>query len=337
MSEQIPDSSSPAPTASPISQRARAAQLAQALRDELHKAVIGQDEVIDGVLTALIAGGHVLIEGVPGLGKTLLVRALARCFGGEFSRIQFTPDLMPSDVTGHAVYDMQSEQFKLRKGPVFTNLLLADEINRAPAKTQAALLEVMQERQVTLEGRALAVPQPFMVMATQNPIEQEGTYPLPEAELDRFMLMLRMDYPQADEELELVRQVSRSARADMLDVSALRQLVHARDVQALQKIASELPLDEQVLDYAVRLVRSTRSWPGLALGAGPRASIALVRGGRARALLRGGEFVTPDDIKDCARAVLRHRVRLSAELDIEGLSVDQVLHQLLDQVPAPRA
>jgi len=337
MSEQIPDSSSPAPTASPISQRARAAQLAQALRDELHKAVIGQDEVIDCVLTALIAGGHVLIEGVPGLGKTLLVRALARCFGGEFSRIQFTPDLMPSDVTGHAVYDMQSEQFKLRKGPVFTNLLLADEINRAPAKTQAALLEVMQERQVTLEGRALAVPQPFMVMATQNPIEQEGTYPLPEAELDRFMLMLRMDYPQAEEELELVRQVSRSARADMLDVSALRQLVQARDVQALQKIASELPLDEQVLDYAVRLVRSTRSWPGLALGAGPRASIALIRGGRARALLRGGEFVTPDDIKDCARAVLRHRVRLSAELDIEGLSVDQVLHQLLDQVPAPRA
>ena len=337
MSEQIPDSSSPAPTTSPISLRARAAQLAQALRDELHKAVIGQNEVIDGVLTALIAGGHVLIEGVPGLGKTLLVRALARCFGGEFSRIQFTPDLMPSDVTGHAVYDMQSEQFKLRKGPVFTNLLLADEINRAPAKTQAALLEVMQERQVTLEGRALAVPQPFMVMATQNPIEQEGTYPLPEAELDRFMLMLRMDYPQADEELELVRQVSRSARADMLDVSTLRQLVQPRDVLALQKIASELPLDEQVLDYAVRLTRSTRNWPGLTLGAGPRASIALVRGARARALLRGGEFVTPDDIKTCAMAVLRHRVRLSAQLDIEGLSVDQVLQQLLDQVPAPRA
>ncbi len=337
MSEHIPESGSPAPASNAVSQRLRASQLAQALRDELHKAVIGQDDVIDGVLTALIAGGHVLIEGVPGLGKTLLVRALARCFGGEFSRIQFTPDLMPSDVTGHAVYDMQSEQFKLRKGPVFTNLLLADEINRAPAKTQAALLEVMQERQVTLEGKALAVPQPFLVMATQNPIEQEGTYPLPEAELDRFMLMLRMDYPQANEELELVRQVTRSARADMLDVSALRQLVQARDVLALQKIASELPLDDQVLDYAVRLARTTRSWPGLALGAGPRASIALVRGGRARALLRGGEFVTPDDIKGCALAVLRHRVRLSAELDIEGLSVDQVLQQLLDQVAAPRA
>ncbi|MGY4825959.1 AAA family ATPase [Stutzerimonas chloritidismutans] len=337
MSEHIPESGNPAPASNPVSQRQRASQLAQALRDELHKAVIGQDDVIDGVLTALIAGGHLLIEGVPGLGKTLLVRALARCFGGEFSRIQFTPDLMPSDVTGHAVYDMQSEQFKLRKGPVFTNLLLADEINRAPAKTQAALLEVMQERQVTLEGKALAVPQPFLVMATQNPIEQEGTYPLPEAELDRFMLMLRMDYPQANEELELVRQVTRSARADMLDVSALRQLVQARDVLALQKIASELPLDDQVLDYAVRLARTTRSWPGLALGAGPRASIALVRGGRARALLRGGEFVTPDDIKGCALAVLRHRVRLSAELDIEGLSVDQVLQQLLDQVAAPRA
>jgi len=337
MSEHIPEPGNPAPASNPVSQRLRASQLAQALRDELHKAVIGQDDGIDGVLTALIAGGHVLIEGVPGLGKTLLVRALARCFGGEFSRIQFTPDLMPSDVTGHAVYDMQSEQFKLRKGPVFTNLLLADEINRAPAKTQAALLEVMQERQVTLEGKALAVPQPFLVMATQNPIEQEGTYPLPEAELDRFMLMLRMDYPQANEELELVRQVTRSARADMLDVSALRQLVQARDVLALQKIASELPLDDQVLDYAVRLARTTRSWPGLALGAGPRASIALVRGGRARALLRGGEFVTPDDIKGCALAVLRHRVRLSAELDIEGLSVDQVLQQLLDQVAAPRA
>ncbi|GIZ11392.1 MoxR family ATPase [Pseudomonas sp. NCCP-436] len=317
-------------------QRQRASQLAQALRNELSKAVIGQQAVIDDVLTALIAGGHVLVEGVPGLGKTLLVRALARCFGGDFARIQFTPDLMPSDITGHAVYDLASEQFKLRKGPVFTNLLLADEINRAPAKTQAALLEVMQERQVTLEGRALPVQQPFMVLATMNPIEQEGTYPLPEAELDRFMLKLRMDYPELDEELGMVRQVTRSARADMLEVSPLRTLLQARDVLALQKIASDLPVDDQVLDYAVRLARATRNWPGLAIGAGPRASIALVRGARARALLRGGDFVVPDDIKGCALAVLRHRVRLAPELDIEGLSVDQVLQQLLDQVPAPR-
>ncbi|RMH86998.1 MoxR family ATPase [Pseudomonas sp. AOB-7] len=343
-SEQTPDtenlSASEAPAAASSNpqaqQRQRASALAQALRAELRKAVIGQGAVIDDVLTALIAGGHVLVEGVPGLGKTLLVRALARCFGGEFARIQFTPDLMPSDVTGHAVYDLASEQFKLRKGPVFTNLLLADEINRAPAKTQAALLEVMQERQVTLEGRALAVPLPFMVLATQNPIEQEGTYPLPEAELDRFMLKLRMDYPAPDEELSMVRQVTRSAKADMLEVSPLRTLLQAKDVLALQKIASDLALDDQVLDYAVRLARATRSWPGLAMGAGPRASIALVRGARARALLRGGDFVLPDDIKGCALAVLRHRVRLAPELDIEGLSVDQVLQQLLDQVPAPR-
>ncbi|AJE16393.1 AAA family ATPase [Stutzerimonas balearica] len=323
----------------PVAQtpRQRATLLAGALREELRKAVIGQDEVIEGVLTALLAAGHVLVEGVPGLGKTLLVRALARCFGGEFARIQFTPDLMPSDVTGHAVYDLGSEQFKLRRGPVFTHLLLADEINRAPAKTQAALLEVMQERQVTLEGRALPVPQPFMVMATQNPIEHEGTYPLPEAELDRFMFMLRMDYPAADEELTLVRQVTRSARADILDVSALQARLSARDLLAMQKIAADLPLDDQVLDYAVRLARATRDWPGLALGAGPRASIALVRGGRARALLRGGDFVTPDDIKRCALAVLRHRVRLAPELEIEGLTTDQLLHQLLDQVAAPRA
>jgi MoxR-like ATPase len=342
MSEQAPDQPSPDgpqaanAAATIVAQRQRASQLAQALRRELQKALIGQTAVIDDLLTALIAAGHVLLEGVPGLGKTLLIRALSRCFGGEFVRIQFTPDLMPSDITGHAVYDLNSEQFKLRKGPVFTNLLLADEINRAPARTQAALLEVMQERQVTLEGRPLPVPQPFLVLATQNPIEQEGTYPLPEAELDRFMFKLRMDYPEQNEELDMVRLVTRSPRADMLEVAPLRNLLHAKDLLIMQKLASELPTDDKVLDYAVRLVRATRHWPGLELGAGPRASIALVRGGRARALLRAGDFLLPDDIKGCALAVLRHRVRLSPERDIEGVTVDQVLQQLLDQIPAPR-
>lgn len=317
-------------------QRERASRLMQAVRDELDKALIGQTVVVEGVLCTLIAAGHVLIEGVPGLGKTLLVRALAQCFSGQFSRIQFTPDLMPSDVTGHAIYDLASEQFKLRKGPAFTNLLLADEINRAPAKTQAALLEVMQERSITLEGRSLAVPQPFMVLATQNPIEQEGTYPLPEAELDRFMVKLHIDYPAEQEEQRLVRSVTGSAHADMLEQTALRTLLQPRDVQAIQKIATAIAVDDQVLNYAVNLVRMTRQWPGLSSGAGPRASIDLIRFARARALLHGHAFVTPDDIKSSALNVLRHRVHICAELEIEGLQVEQVLQQLLNQVPAPR-
>jgi len=329
------DQQSPARLASD-QQRERASRLMQATRDELEKVVMGQSATVEGVLCSLIASGHVLLEGVPGLGKTLLVRALAKCFAGQFARIQFTPDLMPSDVTGHAIYDLASEQFKLRKGPAFTNLLLADEINRAPAKTQAALLEVMQERSITLEGRSLPVPQPFMVLATQNPIEQEGTYPLPEAELDRFMVKLLMDYPQEQDEQRLVRAVTESAQADILAHTAVRTLLQPRELLAVQKIASDLTVDEQLLNYAVSIVRATRQTPNLSRGAGPRASIDLIRYARARALLVGHAFVSPDDIKSSALDVLRHRVQLSAELEIEGLAVDQVVQQLLEHVPAPR-
>lgn len=310
--------------------------LIQQVRQELQKAVIGQPEVLDQVIIALLAGGHVLLEGVPGLGKTLIVRALACCFNGEFARIQFTPDLMPSDVTGHAIYDLKNEQFRLRKGPIFTNLLLADEINRAPAKTQSALLEVMQERQATLEGKPLAVPQPFMVLATQNPIEQEGTYPLPEAQLDRFMFKVTIDYPGQAEELALVKQVSQSTQADMLEVTALQPLLQPQDILALQVTTKNIPVDQAVIDYAVMLVRATRSHHSLTIGAGPRASIALIQAGKATALLRGGAFVIPDDIKGCVLPTLRHRVRLSAEMEIEGLTIDQVLKQIIDQVAAPR-
>jgi MoxR-like ATPase len=315
---------------------AELAQTAARLEAAIGAAVIGQRQVIREVLTALIAGGHVLVEGVPGLGKTLLVRALARAVQGQFGRIQFTPDLMPSDVTGHVMYDMKAEQFKLRRGPVFCNFLLADEINRAPAKTQAALLEVMQEQQVTIEGNTLALEAPFMVLATQNPIEQEGTYPLPEAQIDRFLLKVRIDYPGPEEEAALVRQVTRAQVGERLHVDGVPAIMQPAEVLRAQQLAARLRVDDQVMDYCVRLVRATRDWRGIQMGAGPRGTIALVRAARAHALLSGNAFVTPDDVKAVALAALRHRLSLTPDLEIEGLEVDDVLGQLLADVKAPR-
>ncbi len=314
----------------------KAAQIIERLQAEIGKAVVGQREAVELALIALLAGGHVLVEGVPGLGKTLLVRALARTFGGSFARIQFTPDLMPSDVTGHALYELKSQEFKIRKGPVFTHLLLADEINRAPAKTQAALLEVMQENQVTIEGEAFPLPRPFMVLATQNPIEQEGTYPLPEAQLDRFLLKIVVDYPTENEERDLLSLVTQGRIGDVLDVESLATLVSADTIQSLQRIAAGVRIDERVRDYAVSIVRSTREWPGVAVGAGPRGGISLLRGARVSALMAQRDFVTPDDVKRLAVATLRHRLVLSPELEMEGLSSTDVLLQILDQVKAPR-
>ena len=317
-------------------QFAQAAKLAAAMRSEVAKALVGQKDVVDAVLVALLAGGHVLIEGVPGLGKTLLVRALARTFAGSFGRIQFTPDLMPADVTGHTLYDPKNQAFTARRGPVFVNLLLADEINRAPAKTQAALLEVMQEGQVTIEGKAHPLDPPFMVLATQNPIEQEGTYALPEAQLDRFLLKVRIDYPSQAEEAAMVRQVTAGKIGDRLDVDAVAELVKPTTVVTLQRIAASLRMDDAVLDYAVRLVRATRSWAGLVAGAGPRGGISLMRAARGAALLEGRDYVTPDDVKKTALPALRHRIRPAPELELEGRDNDAILKGLLEKIEAPR-
>ncbi|BBA35889.1 ATPase [Methylocaldum marinum] len=314
----------------------KAGTLLRAIRAELRKVLIGQDRIIDEVLVGLLCGAHVLLEGVPGLGKTLLVKALAKTFSGRFARIQFTPDLMPSDVVGHTFFDMGSSQFITREGPVFTHLLLADEINRAPAKTQAALLEVMQEGQVTLEGRSMAVPQPFMVLATQNPLEQEGTYPLPEAQLDRFLLKICIDYPDLEEELALTRQVIERRSGGDLAVEEVAVLIGPEQVAALQRLAAHVAVDDRVLHYAVSISRATREHPRLSFGAGPRGSIALVRAARACALLSGRTYATPDDVKAIALPALRHRVATSPEADIEGSSADTLLRFLLDQVPSPR-
>lgn len=312
------------------------AQRATQVRDEVAKAFIGQPDVLDQVLIALLAGGHVLLEGVPGLGKTLLVRALGQALELNYARVQFTPDLMPSDVSGHAVYDPKTESFKIRRGPVFTNLLLADEINRAPAKTQSALLEVMQEGQVTIEGKSFALDPPFMALATQNPVEQEGTYPLPEAQLDRFLLKVLIDYPSLEEEKRMVDAVTSGSNASDFDLSQVQRVASATDILAMQRGTAQVAVDAQVIDYAVRIAAATRKWPGIALGAGPRGSIALVRAARAQAVLQGRDFVTPDDVRDVAKPALRHRITLSPELQIEGQSPDDALHALLAKVEAPR-
>jgi MoxR-like ATPase len=307
-----------------------------AIRRQIAQAFVGQTEVLDQLLIALLAGGHVLLEGVPGLGKTLLVRSLATALECSFARVQFTPDLMPSDVSGHAFYDPKTESFKIRRGPVFTNLLLADEINRAPAKTQAALLEVMQEQQVTIESRSFALSPPFLTVATQNPIEQEGTYPLPEAQLDRFLIKILMNYPEHEDEVRMVNAVSHGRSASDFDLSRVRPVAKPEDIVAMQLGTALVSVDPVVLDYAVRITRATREWPGLSMGAGPRGSLALVRAARAQAVLDGRDFVTPDDVRNVAKPALRHRVSLAPEMQIEGRRIDDVLEALLTKVEAPR-
>jgi len=310
------------------------------LRTEVGRAVVGQQEVIAQTLVAFVASGHILYEGMPGLGKTLLARALAQAMSLQFSRVQFTPDLMPSDLTGHAVLEPGADggigRLRLRKGPVFTNLLLGDEINRAPAKTQSALLEVMQERQVTLEGQTVLLPRPFMVLATQNPIDSEGTYPLPEAQRDRFLFKIDIGFPTQSEEVHVVKAATGDQVGDALPLDKVQRCLTEADVARLQQCVGSVLVDDRVVDYAVRLARATRGAVGLGNGAGSRGAIALVRAARAAALIQGRDYATPDDVKRQVLPALRHRVMLSPDAQLEGRAVDDVLREIVTRVDAPR-
>jgi MoxR-like ATPase len=314
----------------------RAAELLQRLRETVGQAMVGQNEVVEQVVITLVAAGHALIEGVPGLGKTLLVRALSRAMSLNYARVQFTPDMMPSDITGHAVLDANTRELRIVKGPVFTQLLLADEINRAPAKTQSALLEVMQEYQVTLEGQALTLPQPFFVLATQNPVETEGTYPLPEAQLDRFLLKIEIGYPSIKEEVDVVLRTTINQTGQQFPLENVKPCLSERSILSLQQIAARQRVDDSVVDYAVRITRATRQWPGIAIGAGSRGAIALVRAARVVALMQGRDFVTPDDIKRIALPALKHRIALAPDALLEGRSPRDLLTAVVESVAAPR-
>jgi len=310
--------------------------VAQALADEIGKAVVGQEEVVRQCLIALLAGGHVLLEGVPGVAKTLLVRALAIALDCEFKRVQFTPDLMPSDVVGTMLYDLQSGSFRLKRGPIFTSLLLADEINRTPPKTQAALLEAMEERQVSIDGITHPLPTPFMVFATQNPIEHEGTYALPEAQLDRFTMKVVVGYPSEAQEKEILLEHHMGFDAHRLAQAGIVPRVNAEGLRRCMELVRIVTVDDGVLGYITSIVRRTRESPSLVLGASPRAAVTLLQTSKVAAAMAGRAFVIPDDVKSLAKPVLRHRVVLRAEAEIEGLSADAVLDSVVSKVEVPR-
>ncbi len=310
--------------------------IAVSIKNEIAKALIGQEDIVEKVLIALFASGHVLVEGLPGLGKTLLFKALIKTFKGDSKRIQFTPDLMPADITGHVMYDVQKGKFETRKGPIFTNLLIADEINRAPAKTQAAILEVMQERQVSLDGISHKLERPFLTMATQNPLEHEGTYPLPDAQLDRFLLKIHIKYPEINEEIQMLEYITNNHIGDNFMIENVKEIVDINIITHIQEMTTSINVDKRVIDYAVRIVNATRNWPGISVGAGPRGSLALIRASRALALLNVRDFITPDDVKELVLPALRHRISLSPEVEIEGHNADDILPQLLQTIDVPR-
>ncbi len=322
------------PEETPSTDEARASL--NALRREVAKAVVGQDETVTGVVVALLCRGHVLLEGVPGVAKTLLVRTVAAALSLDHKRVQFTPDLMPGDVTGSLVYDQNTAKFEFLKGPVFTNLLLADEINRTPPKTQASLLEVMEERQVTVEGVPTALPEPFMVAATQNPVEYEGTYPLPEAQLDRFLLKVTIPLPERSFEVDMLSRHAAGFDPGDLVAAGVEPVAGAGELRAARMAVEQVRVAPEVLGYIVDLCRATRQSPSLQLGASPRGATALLRTSRAWAWLSGRDYVAPDDVKALAKGTLRHRISLRPEAELEGATTDGILDGVLASVQVPR-
>lgn len=308
----------------------------QQIRAEMAKVISGQHDVIDQVIAATLANGHVLLEGVPGLGKTLLVRTLGQVFGLEFGRVQFTPDLMPSDVTGTMIFDASTSKFSFRPGPAFVSLLLADEINRTPPKTQASLLEAMEERKVTIDGVAHDLPAPFIVFATQNPIEFEGTYPLPEAQQDRFLLKVLLNYPTPEEEVNVLKTHHGGFSPQNLGSSGVQKVISQSELLALQAEVKQTTIEDKIFGYIYQIVSATRDNRDVLVGASPRAGIALMNVSKALACMRGRTFVTPDDVKEIAPAILRHRVALRPEAEIEGQTTDDVIKRLLDSISVPR-
>lgn len=311
-------------------------ELFEAISAELKKLFVGQEELVLGTQVALFSGGHVLIESLPGMGKTLFVRTLGKILGCQFGRIQFTADLMPSDITGAPLLDVRSQEFKFRPGPVFTQLLLADEINRSPAKTHAALLEIMQEYRVTVDGTSHEIQRPFLVLATQNPIESEGTYNLPEAQLDRFMFKVVVEYPSEQEEQDILTLHSQQIDLGKRLEADVQTITSPEEIMAIIQSNADVRIEPQLVQYINQLVRQTRSWPSFHLGASPRAGIALMQGARTLAAFRGRDYATPDDVVDIALPALRHRVIMSAEAEVEGLNVDNELQSLLRTIEVPR-
>lgn len=309
-------------------------QQIEAIKAELHKVIVGQEELIDLLLVAIISNGHVLIEGVPGLAKTLTAKLLAKTVQTNFSRIQFTPDLMPSDILGTSIFNNQSNNFEFKPGPVFSNLILIDEINRAPAKTQAALFEVMEERQITIDGNTYLMEQPFLVLATQNPIEQEGTYALPEAQLDRFLMKITIDYPTLEQEIQLLQLEQNKEQQDK--TALLNPVVTAQQLIQFQQLAQKVFIEPHLIQFIAQIVNNTRNHNFLYLGASPRASIAILNASKAYALMNGRDFVTPDDIKHVAFYVLNHRLILAPEREMEGITIKDVVKQIVDTVEIPR-